>query len=348
MITISVCMIVKNESDVLSRCLDSLRGIWDELIIVDTGSVDDTKEIARRYTDRVYDFEWIGDFAAARNFALSHATCDYVYTADADEILEGENRDSFLALKDCLDESVDVIQMYYGNQLDNGTVYNFDKELRPKLFKRVRPIRFMDPIHETLDLDVRVIDVDIVITHRPTSVHSGRDLDVFGRMIQEGTRISSRLQKFLDRELYLCDDADQLERFAPYLRAVTGDPDRTQDEILEACTLLARYHRITEDYPAMFDQALKVIAIESNSEICTELGHYYLNKKDYDNAAIWYYNAAHETAPILSIHAGSDVPLNGLADVYDALGMADMADEYRARAREPVDLQLRHCKQITS
>ena len=55
MIRISVCMIVKNEEDVLARCLDSLRGIWDELIIVDTGSTDRTKEIAKKYTDRIFD-----------------------------------------------------------------------------------------------------------------------------------------------------------------------------------------------------------------------------------------------------------------------------------------------------
>ena len=339
MITISVCMIVKNESDILARCLDSLRGIWDELIIIDTGSTDNTKEIAGRYTDSVYDHEWTGDFSAARNYALSFASCEYIYTADADEILEGENYERFLALKACLDDSVDVVQMYYGNQLDNGTVYNFDKELRPKLFKRIRPIRFMDPIHETLDLDMKVIDTDIVITHRPTSLHTGRDLGVFARMIEDGKSLSSRLQRFLDRELYLCEDQDSLERFAPYLVSAANDPERTQDEILEICTLLTRYYRICGDYLQMFDYCLKVAATENNSEICTELGHYYLNKADYDNAAIWYYNAAHETAPILSIHAGSDVPLNGLARVYDALGMKEMAADYRAKAMEPVEIQ---------
>ena len=71
MITISLCMIVKNEEAVLARCLDSLRGLMDEIIIVDTGSTDNTKEIALKYTDKVYDFSWGDDFAAARNFSFS-------------------------------------------------------------------------------------------------------------------------------------------------------------------------------------------------------------------------------------------------------------------------------------
>ena len=77
MITISLCMIVKNESEVLARCLDSVRGAVDEIIIVDTGSDDNTREIARRYTDHVYDFEWIDDFSAARNYSFSKASMDY-------------------------------------------------------------------------------------------------------------------------------------------------------------------------------------------------------------------------------------------------------------------------------
>ena len=77
--TLSVCMIVRDESPVLARCLDGVRVFADEIIIVDTGSVDDTKQIARRYTDRVYDFPWIDDFSAARNVSYSYASKDYRY-----------------------------------------------------------------------------------------------------------------------------------------------------------------------------------------------------------------------------------------------------------------------------
>ena len=129
--TISLCMIVKNEEKHLARCLDTVQDLMDEIIIVDTGSVDRTKEIAARYTDRIYDFAWIDDFSAARNFAFSMAGCDYIYSADADEVLDEENHEKFRLLKENLLPEIEIVQMYYGNQLAFGTVYNFDRELRP-------------------------------------------------------------------------------------------------------------------------------------------------------------------------------------------------------------------------
>ena len=76
MITISLCMIVKNEERILARCLDSVKDLVDEIIIVDTGSADATKRIAAEYTDKIYDFTWIDDFSAARNFAFSKAVLE--------------------------------------------------------------------------------------------------------------------------------------------------------------------------------------------------------------------------------------------------------------------------------
>ena len=76
LIGISLCMIVKNEERVLARCLNSALRAVDEIITVDTGSTDKTKEIAARYSDKVFDFEWCDDFSAARNFAFSKAERD--------------------------------------------------------------------------------------------------------------------------------------------------------------------------------------------------------------------------------------------------------------------------------
>ena len=91
-------MIVKNEQENLPKCLASVEGIFDEIVLVDTGSTDRTKEIAREFGARVFDFPWIDDFAAARNAALAHATGDYAFWLDADDVLEPHEREKLEAM----------------------------------------------------------------------------------------------------------------------------------------------------------------------------------------------------------------------------------------------------------
>lgn len=109
MTTFSLCMIVKDEEEVLSRCLNSLCDIMDEIIIVDTGSTDRTKEIAKKYTDKVFDYKWCNDFADARNFAASKAVGDYIYTADADEYLDNENKEKLRQLKKIMLPEIEIV-----------------------------------------------------------------------------------------------------------------------------------------------------------------------------------------------------------------------------------------------
>src|SRR5262249_36836699 len=92
------CMIVKNEEDNLSSCLGSVRGSVQEMIVVDTGSTDQTKPIAVRHGARVVDFTWVDSFAAARNEALRHATGSWIFWLDADDRLNDENRGKLDAL----------------------------------------------------------------------------------------------------------------------------------------------------------------------------------------------------------------------------------------------------------
>lgn len=89
---ISLCMIVKNEECTLEKCLISVEKFVDEIVIVDTGSIDKTKEIAMKYTSKVYDFEWCSDFAKARNFSIEKSTNDWVLVLDADEVVEKLDR----------------------------------------------------------------------------------------------------------------------------------------------------------------------------------------------------------------------------------------------------------------
>ncbi len=99
----SLTMIVKDEEENLPACLESVAGLDLELVVVDTGSSDRTREVARRFGARVFDFPWCDSFAAARNEALRHATGDWVFWMDADDRLDAENRARLLALLARLD-----------------------------------------------------------------------------------------------------------------------------------------------------------------------------------------------------------------------------------------------------
>ena len=233
MITISLCMIVKNEEKNLERCLSSYAPLMDEIIVVDTGSTDKTKEIAARFTDKIYDFKWVDDFSAARNFSFEKATSDYIFSADADEVLDEKNREQFAILKQVLDEEIEIVQMYYGNQFQNGTIYNYDCELRPKLFKRLRTFRWIEPIHETVRTLPVVFDSDIVITHLPEESHTKRDLAAFERMISKNIHVSSRLHNIYAKELFVSGDKDDFEKAVSFFEASFIDNNREEDEKLE-------------------------------------------------------------------------------------------------------------------
>lgn len=329
MITISLCMIVKNEEKILGRCLDSIADLADEIVIVDTGSTDGTKKIAAGYGAKLYDFAWVDDFSAARNFAFSKASCEYIYSADADEVLSEENRERFRVLKETLLSEVEIVQMKYANQLQFGAVYNFDEEYRPKLFKRKRNFVWEGPIHETVRLEPVVYDSDIVITHLPQASHAKRDLQNFCRHCGRGERLSRRLHNFYARELMIAGDKEDFAAALPFFEKSAADGGRTGEEIAEACCVAAKAARLAGDVLTFFKYTSKVLAEEANSEICSELGHFYEEAKDYEEAAIWYYNAVYETQPILNINAGGREPLEGLIRCYQQMGEEEQAESYR-------------------
>ena len=95
---ISVCMISKNEEQHVEECLKRLKPYHNEIVFVDTGSTDRTVEIAARYTDKIYHFDWIDDFSAARNYALAQANNDWILSIDCDEYLESIDEEALLQL----------------------------------------------------------------------------------------------------------------------------------------------------------------------------------------------------------------------------------------------------------
>ena len=331
MITMSVCMIVKDEEKVLARCLDSLQGLADELIIIDTGSTDATKQIAAGYTDKIYDFTWSYDFSAARNFSFSKATMDYIYVADADEVIDEDNRQRFLLLKQKLLPEIEIVQMKYANQLTFNTTYNFDIEYRPKLYKRVRNFRWVEPVHENVVLAPVIYDSDIVILHMPLSNHARRDFQTFQRVIGREGKLSSKLYAMYARELYIAGEAEDFLQAEEYFRDFAEREDCSERERKIYECILTKCARLRKDYNNLLKYCLRNIADgKGSAEVCYELGEYFLGLSDYREATIWFYNAAYETECELNIHYAGDYPLKRLAECYHYLGNREQEEAFQA------------------
>lgn len=305
-------MIVKNEEKVLARCLDSLAPIMDEIIIVDTGSIDATKEIASRYTKQVYDFEWTGSFSDARNFAASKATKEYIYTADADEYLDKLNQEKLMQLKTILLPEIEMVQMLYCTKGENNTVYNFEKEYRPKLYRRLRKFVWIDPIHETLRIDPIVFDSQIEIQHCPEGNHASRDLQALLQAGLRKERFSKKLHHMYAMELFISGSDEDFVNAVPVFEKTLEEDGRSMDEVKEAMCVLARAYRVQNDLPKFFGFALKDAVTTPCAEICCELGKYYEEAGDIAEAVLWYQNAATETESILDIRTSQDIPREGL------------------------------------
>ena len=306
MITISLCMIVKNEEKVLARCLDSIQDLMDEIIIVDTGSTDSTREIAKRYTDKIYDFAWNGSFADARNYSFSKATAQYIYCADADEVLDDANREKFALLKKGLLPEIDIVQMYYCNQMEYNTIYNFDRELRPKLYKRIRTFTWVNPIHEAVALQPMIYDSDIEIIHKPTGFHASRDLNAFEKMHTDGLYMDARLHTLYAKELLIAGEKTNLLKSIPFFEQSIHDETRSADSLLEAYCILARAYRAKGDTTGFFKYALRAVTLEGEgcAEICLELASFYHSVKDSEEEQIWL-NAALSAPCILNLETAA-------------------------------------------
>ena len=148
--TLSACLIVRDEAKRLPRCLRSLQGVVDEIVVLDTGSTDDTIAIARGFGAKVETFAWVDDFSAARNAALALATGDWVLAIDADEwISSAAGLSVRMAEKDVLAYRIKLV-----NHLDAA---RREPESLTRLFRRRPDIRFRGRIHEQVTESVAAL-----------------------------------------------------------------------------------------------------------------------------------------------------------------------------------------------
>lgn len=167
-LTLSLCMIVKNEEKNLAPCIESIKPVVDEIIVVDTGSVDDTREIAEGLGAKVFEFPWCDDFAVARNESIKRATGDYILWLDADDRISPEDREGLKLLKKRLPSSRDMACMLriLNQKTDGETAVSY--QLR--IFPNVKGVCFEGCVHEQIfpslnRLGIKVVEEDVHILH---------------------------------------------------------------------------------------------------------------------------------------------------------------------------------------
>jgi len=157
--SLSVCLIAKNEEKFIEKCLESIKDIADEIILVDTGSDDKTKEIASSYGAKIIDYKWQDDFSKARNIYLKNATKDWILSIDADETVEGRDGVKIRQLIEMDFDAFSFIQRTYSNEEnDVNFVKSEEKEFSgylsvptTRLFRNFKGVYYEDAVHETID-----------------------------------------------------------------------------------------------------------------------------------------------------------------------------------------------------
>jgi len=319
-------MIVKDEEEVLARCLQSTKPLVDEIVIADTGSNDKTKEIARSFGAVVYDFPWIDDFAAARNFSFSKATGDYLLWLDADDVIPSESAALFPELKEQLEANVpDAVTCPYEIMTNGMPACTF---VRERILKREKNFRWQGRVHECIAVSGKVISSPFFVRHLGSGKLRGtRNLDIYKKWAKE-EQLDGRNLFYFARELYYHAEYDD----AVELLETMLQGDAWYVNKIEACRILG-LAKIKQNKNA---EALSAFVRsfsygEPRAEIICEIAELFASEKKINEAIFWY-----QTALLCKSHASEGdfeqpyartlTPLLKLCHLYYDLG--DMEKSY--------------------
>lgn len=318
--SLSVCMIVRDEEKVLPRCLKSVEGVADELIIVDTGSTDGTVSIAKDFGAKVFHFEWCDDFSTARNESIGHATGDWIFQMDADEALVA---DSIPHLRRCIRRPFVLL---YIVRCDNGPgSVGLRYGWVARLFRNHPKLRYERPYHERVTDSVdklMALDPQWQKRQEPHVVvrHYGYNQHLMRRKYERGLKIMRSYLEANPNDYYMMNRLGGvccgLKRYAEaetYLkRALNINPDWAETHYTLALTL-EKQHR--------FDSAVeyykKALACDPGlAEAHANLGAIYVEKGVSESGIAVLKKA-------LALNPGLDRAYISLALAFQSLGMPD-------------------------
>lgn len=321
--TLSVCLIVKDEQEVLERCLNCASKFADEIVIVDTGSTDGTVEIAKKFTDKVYFFKWCDNFSAARNYAFDRATGELLMWLDADDCITDENCVKINNLKNSFD-GFDMAVLPYAAAFDGEEptfLYN-----RERIFRRDKNYRFSGEVHEAIALSGRIYYSDAVIYHKKVKENEPlRNLRILQRKISEGKALNDREKFYYGRELLFNKMfREGIAVLEDFLKGSGWFVNKA-----EACiNLYQAYRSIGDDNRAISSLLHSFAVCPPNSQVCCMLGEHFLSKGQLNFSVYWYeaaLKAVNEDGSFINTDFCGFIPYMQLCVLYDRLGEREKA-----------------------
>lgn len=263
---LSVCYIVKNEEKNIRESLESIKNLADEIIIVDTGSTDNTKKICGEYTEKIFDYEWQNDYGSARNFSLSKATKEWILVLDADERLYNHEG---------------VHKLMNDNEIDVWELVQLTGDIMCQTFRLFkRGIIYKKGYHELLDIgemkkgksDVKIIHVKKKFGDKIDSIMDSvrMDDDEIKKQYYEG--IYQVAMGNLDVGMECLNKI--IDKVTPQVRSFI------YNAIGNVALFLSRMYEVEALH--YFNLSLETSADQNRTYV--ELADYYVEKKDYDKA----------------------------------------------------------------
>lgn len=318
-------MIAKNESDVIARSVACAKTVADRVIVVDTGSSDDTKKIAEEAGAEVYDFEWCDDFSAARNFSFSLADGDYVMWLDADDVISESDA---AQIKDIVSVGdFDVAMLIY----KSGDL----KYYRERILRRSMNFVWEGVVHEAITPRGQIKYFSAAIEHkklRPTDPL--RNLLIYVKHISKGEYLDERQKFYFGRELYY-------NKMYSQAIAVLNDflnSDGWAQNKAEACRVLYHCYIATGNkHAARLSIVRSFLYVPPRAMECCLLADIFLSGRDYNAAKYWYEAALacgenEMDGGFVDERYSGFVPCISLCVVYDRLGDYKTAFDWNERA----------------
>lgn len=329
---ITACSIVKNEAQNIARSIQSYKDAVDEIIIVDTGSTDNTVEICKSNGTKVLLHQWNNDFSAAKNYALEHATGDWIIFLDADEWFEPKLSRFML---------INIIKKAQINQsnaiMTTLCEYNCKtnkvimKVLITRIFKNSRHIRFEGAIHERITDSGKDIEQEcftgIEIFHSGyanglAKIKSKRNIEILNSQFNKG-EVNTYLYFYIFRENYLLDNIDEAEKFFDLFMSC-----KDAEDIIETNTAIISVYeymyRIMIQKPEKYspEDVKKFLLDAVDKYPGVPILSYFIGcemiKSDYGQSYKWLMNAINTNQEYNSYFVNSFIAC--LADTYYKLG----------------------------